>query len=236
MEKGLIKTAFILGAGLGTRLMPLTRDTPKPLLIVGDRPIITYAMEHLQGIGVQRFIINTHHCPEKYVEAFPQSRWRDIPIILRHEPVLLDTAGGIKNIEDLVESEERIIVYNGDIITSLPLGGLIRRHLELRGEVTLALRSNGPLLNVNIDSSGFICDMRNILGRPGVRSCLFAGIYILERSFLRRLEEGKAESIVAPLIASIKNDPRSVGGAVIDGGIWHDAGSPEEYHRLRKGL
>ena len=236
MEKGLIKTAFILGAGLGTRLMPLTRDTPKPLLIVGDRPIITYAMEHLQGIGVQRFIINTHHCPEKYVEAFPQSRWRDIPIILRHEPVLLDTAGGIKNIEDLVESEERIIVYNGDIITSLPLEELIRRHLELRGEVTLALRSNGPLLNVNIDSSGFICDMRNILGRPGVRSCLFAGIYILERSFLRRLEEGKTESIVAPLIASIKNDPRSVGGAVIDGGIWHDAGSPEEYHRLRKGL
>jgi len=50
------------------------------------------------------------------------------------------------------------------------------------------------------------------------------------------LEEGKTESIVAPLIASIKNDPRSVGGAVIDGGIWHDAGSPEEYHRLRKGL
>jgi len=236
MEKGLIKTAFILGAGLGTRLMPLTRDTPKPLLIVGDRPIITYAMEHLQGIGVQRFIINTHHCPEKYVEAFPQSRWRDIPIILRHEPVLLDTAGGIKNIEDLVESEERIIVYNGDIITSLPLEELIRRHLELQGEVSLALRSSGPLLNVNIDSSGFICDMRNILGRPGVRSCLFAGIYILERSFLRRLEEGKAESIVAPLIASIKNDPRSVGGAVIDGGIWHDAGSPEEYHRLRKGL
>ena len=236
MEKGLIKTAFILGAGLGTRLMPLTRDTPKPLLIVGDRPIITYAMEHLQGIGVQRFIINTHHCPEKYVEAFPQSRWRDIPIILRHEPVLLDTAGGIKNIEDLVESEERIIVYNGDIITSLPLEELIRRHLELQGEVSLALRSSGPLLNVNIDSSGFICDMRNILGRPGVRSCLFAGIYILERSFLRRLEEGKTESIVAPLIASIKNDPRSVGGAVIDGGIWHDAGSPEEYHRLRKDL
>lgn len=236
MEKGLIKTAFILGAGLGTRLMPLTRDTPKPLLIVGDRPIITYAMEHLQGIGVQRFIINTHHCPEKYVEAFPQSRWRDIPIILRHEPVLLDTAGGIKNIEDLVESEERIIVYNGDIITSLPLEELIRRHLELQGEVSLALRSSGPLLNVNIDSSGFICDMRNILGRPGVRSCLFAGIYILERSFLRRLEEGKTESIVAPLIASIKNDPRSVGGAVIDGGIWHDAGSPEEYHRLRQGL
>ena len=236
MEKGLIKTAFILGAGLGTRLMPLTRDTPKPLLIVGDRPIITYAMEHLQGIGVQRFIINTHHCPEKYVEAFPQSRWRDIPIILRHEPVLLDTAGGIKNIEDLVESEERIIVYNGDIITSLPLEELIRRHLELQGEVSLALRSSGPLLNVNIDSSGFICDMRNILGRPGVRICLSAGIYILERSFLRRLEEGKTESIVAPLIASIKNDPRSVGGAVIDGGIWHDAGSPEEYHRLSKGL
>lgn len=236
MEKGLIKTAFILGAGLGTRLMPLTRNIPKPLLTVGGRPIITYAMEHLRGIGVERFIVNTHHCPDKYPESFPDSLWHDIPIILRHEPVLLDTAGGIKNIEDLLRDDDRIIVYNGDIITSLPLEELIRRHLELQGEVSLALRSSGPLLNVNIDSSGFICDMRNILGRPGVRSCLFAGIYILERSFLRRLEEGKTESIVAPLIASIKNDPRSVGGAVIDGGIWHDAGSPEEYHRLRKGL
>src|SRR5664280_1631125 len=97
-----INTAFILGAGLGTRLRPLTEKTPKPLLEIGGRPIITYAMEHLCTIGVRKFIVNTHHCPEKYAEAFPKGNWQDIPITFRHEPVLLDTAGGVKNVEDLI--------------------------------------------------------------------------------------------------------------------------------------
>src|SRR5512136_1734000 len=118
---GQIKTAFILGAGLGTRLRPLTEDTPKPLLPIGGRPIITYAMEHLKAVGVQRFIINTHHCAGRYAEVFPEGSWRGIPITFRHEPILLDTAGGIKNIEDLIAAGDRIIVYNGDIISSLPL-------------------------------------------------------------------------------------------------------------------
>lgn len=229
-----IETAFILGAGLGIRLRPLTENMPKPLLPLGGRPIITYAMEHLRAIGVQRFIINTHHCPEKYQEAFPDANWQGIPITFRHEPVLLDTAGGIKNIEDLITQDERIVVYNGDIITRLPLAALIDKHFELQTEVTITLRSHGPLLNVNIDSGGFICDMRNVLLRPGVQSCLFAGIYIVERSFLRHLEAGKIESIVLPLIERIRNDPRSVGGVVIDDGFWHDLGTPEEYGKLRQ--
>lgn len=228
-----IRTAFILGAGLGTRLRPLTENIPKPLLPIGGRPMITYAMERLRAAGVKRFIINTHHCPEKYLEVFPQSRWKDIPITFRHEPVLLDTAGGIKNIEDLIAPESRIIVYNGDIITSLPLAPLIARHEELRTEATLALRSRGPLTNVRIDSRGFICDMRDVLHNPGVRACLFAGIYVLETAFLRRLTAGKIESIVLPLIESIRQNPRSVGGIVIDEGFWHDLGTMEEYRTLR---
>ncbi len=228
-----IRTAFILGAGLGTRLRPLTQHLPKPLLPVGGRPIITYAMEHLRTAGVERFIINTHHCPEKYREAFPESRWGNIPIIFRHEPVLLDTAGGIKNIEDLIGQDRRIIVYNGDIITNLPLEPLLKRHAELCTEATLALRSRGPLTNVRIDSRGFICDMRDALHNPGVQSCLFAGIYVLETAFLRRLTLGKIESIVLPLVESIRQNPRSVGGIVIDEGFWHDLGTMEEYTTLR---
>ena len=88
-----IKTAFILGAGLGTRLRPLTENTPKPLLPIGGKPIITYAMEHLRAIGVQRFIVNTHHCAEKYAEAFPKGNWQGIPITFRHEPILSGYSG-----------------------------------------------------------------------------------------------------------------------------------------------
>lgn len=229
-----ITTAFILGAGLGTRLRPLTDHMPKPLLPIGGRAMITYAMEHLKKIGVRRFIVNTHHCAVKYAEAFPEGHWQGIPITFRHEQVLLDTAGGIKNIEDLLEEDERLLVYNGDIITNLPLEPLIKRHFELKIEATLALRSSGPLLNVHIDSAGFICDMRNLLQHPGVQSCLFAGIYIVEKAFLRRMTAGKIESIVMPLVKCIKQDPRSVAGVVIDDGFWYDLGTIDEYNSLNQ--
>jgi len=229
-----INTAFILGAGLGTRLRPLTENTPKPLLPIGGKPIITYAMEHLRAIGVQRFIVNTHHCADKYCEAFPEGNWQGIPIIFRHEPVLLDTAGGIKNIEDLITEEERIIVYNGDIIANMPIAPLLAKHFALKTEVTIALRSTGPLLNVNIDPDGYVCDMRHILNNPSVKSCLFAGIYIVETKFLGRLIPGRVESIVGPLVEMIKENLHSVGGAVIDDGYWYDLGSREEYDKINK--
>ena len=234
MQVKQITTAFILGAGLGTRLRPLTENTPKPLLEISGYPIITYAMEHLRAVGVQRFIVNTHHCSEKYTEVFPEKNWKGIPIVFRHEPVLLDTAGGIKNIEDLIGEDEHIIVYNGDIITNMPIELLIRKHFELKTSVTLALRSKGPLLNVNVDQEGFVCDMRHILKNDGVKKCLFAGIYIVEKSFLKRLTAGKIESIVLPLVEMIKENPRSVGAVVIDDGSWYDVGTVEEYNRLRE--
>jgi mannose-1-phosphate guanylyltransferase len=229
-----INTAFILGAGLGTRLRPLTENTPKPLLPIGGKPIITYAMEHLRAIGVQRFIVNTHHCAGKYQEAFPEGNWQGIPITFRHEAILLDTAGGIKNIEDLITNDKRILVHNGDVITNMPLSPLLGKHSALKTEVTLALRSNGPLLNVNINKDGFICDMRHTLKNPGIQSCLFAGIYIIEKKFLERLETGRVESIVPPLIAMIKENPRSVSGIVIDDGYWHDVGTLDEYEKLNQ--
>jgi mannose-1-phosphate guanylyltransferase len=234
MNKEQINTAFILGAGLGTRLRPLTENVPKPLLEIGGRSIITYAMGHLRAIGVKRFIVNTHHCAEKYAQAFPKNNWKGIPITFCHEPVLLDTAGGIKNIEDLIAEDERIIVYNGDILTNMPIELLIKKHFELNTSVTLALRSTGPLLNINVDKDGFVCDMRNILKNEGVKKCLFAGIYIVEKSFLKRLTAGKIESIVCPLVEMIKENPSSVGGVVLDDDSWYDVGTIEEYNKLNK--
>jgi NDP-sugar pyrophosphorylase family protein len=227
------KTAFILGAGLGTRLRPLTKRCPKPLLDIGGRPAITYVMDHLLGIGINRFIVNTHHCPDIYLQRFPGRHWRNTPITFRHEPELLETGGGLKNIEDLLAEDEAILCYNGDVIADLPLEKLLSFHEQKRPEATLALRSNGPLLNVSVNDKNEICDFRGALKNAGTQNCLFTGIYALETSILRHIEAGKTESIIATFTERIAQKPGSIMGIILNEGSWQDIGSPEIYQNLK---
>jgi NDP-sugar pyrophosphorylase family protein len=187
-------------------------------------------------VGVDRFIVNTHHRPEVYAEKFPDRHYRNCPIIFRHEPVLLDTAGGLKNIEDLLGKDETIICYNGDVIAEFPLQELSRFHDGKHAEATLVLRSRGPLLNVAMDDNGGICDIRNTFGNPGIKKFLFTGIYAVNTSILQHIDTGKVESIISIFLKRIKDKPGSIAGLVMDEGYWHDIGSPEAFEILRSSL
>jgi mannose-1-phosphate guanylyltransferase/mannose-1-phosphate guanylyltransferase/phosphomannomutase len=234
-----VNKAFVLGAGLGERLRPLTEQLPKPLIPVFHRPLITYAFDHLRGAGVNDFVVNTHHIPEAYALAFPDGRYGDARLRFRNEsPVRLETAGGIANVRDLLGDEESFLVYNGDILTDLPLAPLIAEH-ESRGNiVTLGLRSRGPALHIAMDSAkGLVTDIRNKLGTGQEGSHLFTGIYAVSPAFYEWLTPGKVESVI-PIFLKLIEQGHHVGAVVLDEGQWWDLGSRDAYieaHRANLG-
>jgi len=231
------KTAFLLGAGLGTRLRPLTENCPRPLLPLGGEPMIFHAMNALLAIGVERFIINTHHAAEVYQEKFPTGDFHGAPVTLVHEPVLLDTGGGLKNIEPLlVPADENLLVYNGDIFASLDLKKLFSAHEKTDALATLLLRTD-PRGNVEFDSvSGAVCDMRDKLGRAGNRRCRFTGIYIVSRKFFDEIPAGKIESVVDAFLRVIARGNGEIRGVIDDTGTWRDLGTLEEYATAQREL
>ena len=218
----MIRTAFVLGAGLGTRLRPLTSRRPKPLIPLAGRPLLSHAFDHLldSQLGVERFVVNTHWCAERYLEFFPDRQWRGIPIHFVHEaPVVLETAGAIWHAREHLQ-EGPFLVYNGDIFTDLPLAPAVAAHAESGFEVTLVLRSHGANCNVAFNpETRRVPDLRRAL-RPEVTPAhLFTGISIMEPEFIERIPPDEAVSVV-PVFHGMIRAQVPVGGIVLDAGCW----------------
>jgi mannose-1-phosphate guanylyltransferase len=222
-----IRTAFVLGAGLGTRLRPLTARRPKPLIPVAGRPLITHAFDHLLTLGIEHFVVNTHWCAERYAEFFPHREWRGRRITFVHEtPEVLETAGGIWNAREHL-SGGPFIVYNGDILCTLPLEQAWKHHVEAKNEVTLVLRSHGGNRNVLFEN-GRVLDLRRELHPDREPGHLFTGIYFVEPSFIARIPAAQKLSVV-PIFHGMIREGARLGGIVLDEGDWRDLGTREEY-------
>jgi NDP-sugar pyrophosphorylase family protein len=219
---------FVLGAGLGKRLRPLTEVRPKPLVPVCNRPLITYAFDHLIAHGFSRFIVNTHWLAGEYAREFPENTYRGRPITFRHEPEILETAGGIKNVEDLLQSED-FLVYNGDILTDLPLAPVLHAHRAAGNEVTMVLRSKDGPLQISFDRpSGRVTDIGNRLGATQPEQFLFTGLYVVNRAFLARIPAAEKIGVV-PIFLKMIQETARLGGVVIDDGHWWDLGERAQY-------
>lgn len=229
----MIQKAFILGAGLGTRLRPLTNVLPKPLVPIFHEPMANYALRHCQSAGINSFAINTHHIPEAWAKAYPSKEFNGSPIHFFHEDILLETGGGIRNIQSFIGNEP-LLIYNGDILTDINISELIKQHTASGNVATLALRSAGENCNVNI-SGNLITDMRNTLG-DAVGTHQFTGIYCINPEIIALIPDEPVVSIVPAFIELIKK--QQLGCVVLDEGSWLDIGNPDAYrdahHYLRK--
>ncbi|MEK7953076.1 sugar phosphate nucleotidyltransferase [Luteolibacter sp. Y139] len=238
----MIRKAFLLGAGLGTRLRPLTDLLPKPLVPLFHRPLIEWAMDSCRAAGIEEFAINTHHLAEEWLRVggawqtdgegiaggngLPSKKgtWQGLPLHLFHEPDVLETGGGVKNIEAWAGGES-VLIHNGDIFSSLPLDRLIAAHEASGNPVTLALRSQGDAKHIAIDGEQAI-DIRGKLGRAE-GTHVFSGIYCFTPELLG-LIPGREKISVIPAFLELAKQGR-LGGVVLDDGHWADLGDPAAY-------
>jgi mannose-1-phosphate guanylyltransferase len=221
-----VEQAFILGAGLGTRLRPLTDRLPKPLVPLYHRPLVDWAMDACVRAGIRRFAINTHHLPDAWNGFAGGVRYPGLDLSLFYEPILLDTGGGLRNVASWV-GDRPLLVHNGDIFTTLPLEKLIEAHLDGGLPVTLALRSEGAERRVGLDPAGNrVTDLRHSLGvDPG--SHVFSGVYCIDPGFLELLPSAGVFSVI-PAFLELARQGR-LGAVVIDEGEWLDMGDRESY-------
>ena len=219
-----ITQAFVLGAGLGMRLKPLTDDLPKPLVPIFQKPLITFALDHLIDIGVKSFIINTHRLPDLFQRFFPHNDYEGHATKLVNEPVLLDTGGGIKNVEaDL--GTKPFITYSSDILTDIDLQPLIDEHFRSGNDVTLALRDTGLAAAVAF-RNGQVVDISNRYGVAGNHD--FANIAVWNPGIFERIPPNQKISFI-PIVGNWIGAGGKIGGVVLNDGKWFNIGSRTEY-------
>jgi NDP-sugar pyrophosphorylase family protein len=223
-----ITHAFVLAAGLGTRLRPLTEDLPKPLIPIFQKPLITFALDHLVNAGVKKFVVNTHKRPELFEKSF-QGNYEGHPVRLVHEPDLLETGGGIKNAERYLGGAP-FLTYSGDILTDINLQPLIDEHFRRGNDVTLALRQTGLAFEVALRDH-HVVDIANRYGTKGDLD--FANIAVWNQSIFQQIPPKRKISFV-PIIADWIGKGGKIGGLVMNDGRWFNVGSRAEYLEVHR--
>ncbi|MFL6542762.1 MAG: sugar phosphate nucleotidyltransferase [Chthoniobacterales bacterium] len=223
-----IRQAFVLGAGLGTRLRPLTEELPKPLVPIFQKPLITFAFDHLISAGCTKLVVNTHPLADCFRETFPNQEYRDLPIAFVHEQTLLGTGGGIANVLDQL-GDEPFIVYSGDVLTDFALEPLIEAHLRERNEVTLGLRETRFAPSI-ATRNGRVIDIGETFGHRGEYD--FANVSIWNSNFARRIPHAPGSFV--PTVTTAIGEEARVGGVVVKDGKWFNIGSPREYLEVHR--
>jgi mannose-1-phosphate guanylyltransferase len=224
---------IVLVGGEGRRLRPLTDTRPKPMMPLVDRPFVAHQIDLLRRHGVTDIVFSCGYRPDALEDHFGDGSAAGVRLRYVVDPEPLGTAGAIKNAEDLLD-DAPFLVLNGDILTDLDLGAVIRAHGDLGAEGVIALTpvddpSAFGLVRLHDDGSveAFVEKPTPDELRPGEPFRINAGTYLLSPSVLERIPAGRACSIereIFPVVAE--------GGGLYgfpSDAYWRDIGTPASY-------
>lgn len=226
-----ITQALILVGGKGTRLMPLTHSAPKPLMPVGNIPLLRVQLDLLAKNGVKEVVLSLYYQYERFQEEF---RARPVPGLkvrfnLEEEP--LGTAGAVKLAEGMLQ--DRFFVLNGDILSDIPYQDMAAYHLRHRAVATLALITvEDPTIYgvIETDHRGRV---QSFLEKPAwdevTCSTINAGVYILNKSVLEHAPAGEVFSFERELYPDLLAMGKAIYGYPFNG-YWMDVGTLDKYY------
>lgn len=224
-----MSSAFVLAAGLGTRLRPLTDHRPKPLAPVCGVPMLAYALASCARHGLRDVIVNAHWLAGQ-VEAWAGEREGVHVTVSTELPDILGTGGGLKRVADRLD--ERFVVVNADVISDVDLGALLAAVPP--GGAAMALRpdpEDAPRYGVvAADAAGIVVKLVNVASaepRGSVDTTThFTGIHAMRREALAHVPDGFA-CIVRTAYRALVPERRVA--AVVHRGVWLDIGDPTAY-------
>ncbi len=227
--------AMIVGAGLGTRLAPLTRLLPKPAVPVRGLPLVAYPLALLASVGVREIVINTHHLAPALREACRASCPPGVELHFSHEPELLHTGGAIRRVVEFLQESDPCLILGGDMILDLDLAALLARHRQSGRAATLLLRDDPRAERfgtIGIDGEG---RLRRIARRFDLGGEQAAGVYtwlnVVSPDAFASLPEREAFSHLDEWLAPRAETVGDVGAEIgsTDETVWIPVGTPAEY-------
>lgn len=230
--------AVVLVGGFGTRLRPLTLTTPKQMLPLGDRPMIEWVVGHLAEHGVDEAILSLGYKPDAFIEAFPDDLCHGVRIRYAVEPEPLDTAGAIRFAALEAGIDDTFIVVNGDVLTDLDVGALVRFHRDTGAEATIHLT---PVEDPSVfgvvptDADGRVVAFIEKPPRDEApTNRINAGTYVFEPSVLDRIAGDRPVSIEREVFPVMAAEGRLYAMSTDD--YWLDTGTPQQYLRANLDL
>lgn len=227
--------AFILAAGFGTRMGPLGRVVPKPLVPLGGLPVIGFALERLRRVGVTEAVVNLHHGADA-IRGEIGDRSSGIKIHYSYEEEILGTAGGLKKAEEFLRAtDDPFFVLNADAVSNADLGAALAHHNEGDFMATLILRRSTEAAKfgtLSVDESG---RLRQFLkakapGAPEgeVTEAMFTGQSVLSPAFLDHIPAGRKSGVSEDVYPPLMESGARLGGILTDA-YWADVGTPSRY-------
>jgi mannose-1-phosphate guanylyltransferase len=230
------KTAFkaaILAAGLGTRLRPLTNLVPKPLMPVLNRPLLGLLLAQLAAAGFTRVAVNTHHLAARVQEFLEGEGPPGLDLRVSHEPELLGTGGGLKQLGEVL-GDGPFLAVNSDILTDLELKAVFREHRQ--GAITtLVLHDCAPYNQVRV-AGGRVVSIGGPAEAPGGTPLAYTGVQVVSPAMLDYLPPaGQPYDLVAAWREALAAGAR-LDALVVSGRFWQDLGDPAAYLALHRRL